>query len=90
MKKPRLTRLVLELLELVKVYQSMLFLCAMLAQGGKKESAVEIGTIGPVTKKMRPQRHEKAKIDTASSAAAGACESVPIDAVFVRYACRRR
>ena len=53
MKKPRLTRLVLELLELVKVYQSMLSLCAMLAEDDKKEYTVEIGTIGPVTKKMR-------------------------------------
>ena len=53
MKKPRLTRLALELLELVKVYQSMPALCAMPAQGDKKEIIVEIGLIGPVTKKMR-------------------------------------
>ena len=53
MKKPRLTRLVLELLELVKVYQSMPSLYAMPAQGDEKEFTVEIGSIGPVIKKMR-------------------------------------
>ena len=53
MKKPRLTPLALELLELVKVYQSMPALCAMLAQGDTKQITVEIGTIGPVTKKMK-------------------------------------
>ena len=53
MKKPRLTPLALELLELVKAYQSMPALCATLAQGDTKQITVEIGTIGPVTKKMR-------------------------------------
>ena len=53
MKKPRLTRLVLELLELVKVYQSMTSLCPMPALGDEKEFIVENGSIGPVTKKMR-------------------------------------
>ena len=53
MKKPRLTRLALELLELVKVYQSIPALCATLVQVDTKQITVEIGTIGPVTKKMR-------------------------------------